>query len=493
MRLRSWSPWDSLPAEIRIKILEKVANQKHPGWASLASVCREWQFVLEKLNFHKISLQVSCLDDLSLQVSCLDGFALLSPQTRKLVHHIYFHVELPGYSYKCCSEHRSPLINVSPLVTDAILRLFSILSTWEPAGNLALELNVYSPSDCKHWFKYIHLSSDNVDHEGDATPTAGTGTLGTGTDRKHGWFWGQQLQPPQRHAIQRLYKPIRLKLPKSSPQVKAVTRLIIRRQLRRCISVKSFDCMFRKLNHLEQISYEPWKPCNNWHTDEKKAYGFEMRCLPDTVNSLVIFEDSYRFYDQFRLWPLQSIQPAGHSKEIDADFVSKSLKLQHLSISFMINAESLFQKCQSDWTWPRLQSLALTSKLLLHEHRAPITNLLLRAGVLAQQMPMIHTFVLWNCEKAHACAFIYRVEKSTASVTWRGTWKLKLQSRVVEAWQVVASKRDMYRSELQLKQDDIKAAINCPGDAIYHLKLPCQVIEPASLWQIRREGHTIWW
>lgn len=218
-----------------------------------------------------------------------------------------------------------------------------------------------------------------------------------------------------------------------------------------------------------------------------------MRRLPDTVNSLVIFEDSYRFYDQFRHWPLQPIQPDGHSKEIDADFVSKSLKLQHLSISFMINAESLFQKCQSDWTWPRLQSLALTSKLLLHEHRAPITNLLLRAGVLAQQMPMIHTFVLWNCEKAHACAFIYRAERGTASVTWRGTWKLKLQSRVVEAWQVVASKRRLYRSELELKQDDIKASINCPGDAIYHLKLPCQVIEPASLWQIRREGHTIWW
>ncbi|KAL7801605.1 hypothetical protein V8C43DRAFT_138743 [Trichoderma afarasin] len=105
-------------------------------------------------------------------------------------------------------------------------------------------------------------------------------------------------------------------------------------------------------------------------------------------------------------------------------------------------------------------------------------------------MPMIHTFVLWNCEKAHACAFIYRVENGTASVTWRGTWNFKLPSRVVEAWQVVASKRRMHRSELQLKQDDIKAAINCPGDAIYHLKLPCQVIEPASLWQIDQEGRT---
>ncbi|PKK55139.1 hypothetical protein CI102_159 [Trichoderma harzianum] len=478
MRLRSWRPpWDYLPAEIRIMILEKLASQKYPGWASLASVCREWQCVLEKLNFHKISLQVSCLDD----------FALLSPQTRKLVHHIYFRVELPRYSYRCCCKHRSRLTDVSPIVTDAISKLFSILSSWEPAGNLALELNAYSPSDCEHWFKNIHLSSDNVDHEGDATPTAGTGTLGS--DPQHGWFDGQPFQPPQRHAIQRLFKPINLKLRVSSPKVEAVTRLIIRRQLRRCIDVKSFACMFRKLNHLEQISYEPWKPWDGWRISENQ----------DTVNTLVIFEDSYRFYNRFPpRWPswLQSfLQSTDPGEEIDAGFVSKSLQLQHLSISFMVNAEAFFQKCQSDWTWPRLQSLALTSKLLRHEaeHRDPITNLLLRAGVLAQQMPMIHTFVLWNCEKAHACAFIYRVERGTASITWRGTWKLKLRSRVVKAWQVVASKRRMHRSELQVKQDDIKAAINCPGDAIYHLKLPCQVIEPASLWQIRREGHTIWW
>ncbi|KKP06624.1 hypothetical protein THAR02_01221 [Trichoderma harzianum] len=489
MRLRSWRrSWEYLPLEIRILILGKLANQKHPGWASLASVCKEWQDVLEKINFHKISLQVSCLDD----------FALLSPQTRKLVHHIYFRVELPRYTYKCCSKRRSRLIDINPIVTDAISKLFSILSSWEPAGNLALELNVYSPSDCEHWFKNIHLSSDNVDHEEDATPT-------TWTDPQHGWFHGQQVEDPPDFAIQRLFKPIRLNLRESLPQVKAVTRLIIRRQLRRCISVGSFARMFRKLNHLEQISYEPWAPYDDDQRDwENQVCAFGMRHLPDTHNSLTIFEDSYRFYDRYpsRSTPMVWHDSVDSSNNIQAVLASHSLKLQHLSISFMVNAETFFRQCQSTWAWPRMQSLALTSKLLRHEaedhdsitdHRSPITDLLRRAGVLAQQMPMIHTFVLWNCEKAHACAFIYRVERGTASVTWRGTWKLKLQSHVVNEWQVVASKRRMHRSELQLKQEDIKAAIRCPGDAIYHLKLPCQVIEPTSLWQIRREGHTIWW
>lgn len=225
-----------------------------------------------------------------------------------------------------------------------------------------------------------------------------------------------------------------------------------------------------------------------------------MRHLPDTLKSLVIFEDSFMFYGCYPIpstpltWP-DSADPRDY---IDAILASHSLKLQHLSVSFMINAETFFRQCQSTWTWARLQSLALTSKLLrrrdpIKDQLDPRTELLRQAGVLAQQMPMIHTFVLWNCEKARACAFIYRVERGTASVTWRGTWKFDLRSRVIKAWQVVASKRPMFRSTLQVKQEHIKAAIKCPGDAIYHLKLPCQVIEPASLWQIRREGHTVWW
>ncbi|KAL6700851.1 hypothetical protein J3F84DRAFT_132672 [Trichoderma pleuroticola] len=256
--------------------------------------------------------------------------------------------------------------------------------------------------------------------------------------------------------------------------------------------------MFRKLNHLEQISYEPWTPYYDGTRDwENPGSGFGMRGVPDTLNSLVIFEDSYRFYDRFPRppTPVFPFDSAGPRKEVDDGFASNSVKLQHLSISFMTNAETFLRQCQSTWTWSRLQSLALTSKLLRHEaeHRNRIPGLLRRAGEVARQMPMMHTLVLWNCEKAHACAFIYRVERGTASLTWRGTWRLKLPPLVVESWQLVASMRRMFRSKLQLKQDPIKAAINCPGDAIYHLKLPCQVIEPASLWQIRREGHTKWW
>ncbi|KAL7915030.1 hypothetical protein GGI35DRAFT_167444 [Trichoderma velutinum] len=254
--------------------------------------------------------------------------------------------------------------------------------------------------------------------------------------------------------------------------------------------------MFGKLDRLEQISYEPWGPYDYWSREfQDRALSYGMRRLPDTLNSLKIFEDSYRFYTRFprRPTPVVWHYLVDPSESIDAVFASKSLKLQHLSISFMINAETFFRQCHSTWTWPRLQSLALTSKFLQNdaEHRHKISILLHRAGIIAQQMPMMHTFVLWNCGKPHACAFIYRAERGTASVTWRGTWDLKLTPSMVKSWQLVASKRHMYRSELQLKQDRIEAVLNCPGDAIYHLKLPCQVIEPASLWQMRREARIL--
>lgn len=221
---------------------------------------------------------------------------------------------------------------------------------------------------------------------------------------------------------------------------------------------------------------------------------FELRDhLPYSVTRLVVFEDSYRFYDQFptrtahTLIPISWLPWIDPSRGLGAVFASKSLGLQHLAISFMISAEELFRRCQSAWCWPHLQSLALTSRLLQDgaDRRDQIEALLCRASVLVQQMPKLHTFVLWNGGKAHACAFIYRIDRGRASVTWRGSWHLEFRPLVVGSWQLAASK--LPSPKLELKEERIQGAINSHGDAIYHLELPCKVIEPASLWQIRRE------
>ncbi|KAK8136952.1 hypothetical protein PG984_004892 [Apiospora sp. TS-2023a] len=465
--------WTALPAEIRCMILNTIANQKHPGWASFASVCREWQHVLEKANFRKMKLGVPCLDDFK---------HIATPQKREIIQHICLDIELPRYTSRCCSTRRSPSARISSIVTAGIHKLFDILNTWTPANDLALELNVYSPSDCEHWFRNIYLSSDDVEHDENTDALSSAWKIGRQFhDPQHGWQHGQQVTSPPKTAIQRLFRPILLDYLDPRP-AQAVTCLIIRRQLRRCLDIVGLACLLRKLGRLQHMIFEPWAPLG----DSDKIF-----------RDLVVFEDSSELYDYFpkrkALSFLEADDICDPGERLDAGLASKSLGLQQLAASFIVDAEDLFRHCQSTWHWPNLQSLALTSQLLQEdwEKREKLEALLCQASILVRKMPKLHTFVLWNGGKGHAFAFVYSVDRGSASVTWRGTWHFNLSPRVVKSWQLAASGLPRsHCSELEVKHEDIHGVVTSHGDAIYRLKLPCQVIDPASLWQIRREAYS---
>ncbi|KAF4997771.1 hypothetical protein FDECE_11993 [Fusarium decemcellulare] len=314
----------------------------------------------------------------------------------------------------------------------------SILSTWGPSNELALEINVYSPSDCEHYFKNIYLSSDDVEHDED--PLTDACRAGSQYhDPRHGWEHGQQTTAPPPYALGHLFEDIRLIFPVTLPRVQAVTHLIVRRQLRRYLTWELRE-LLRAFGRLEQMSFEPWAP----YQDAGKI-----------VHRLT-FEDSYEFYDKFLKPPvLIPWHSSAHTDGVGLAFAYQSVRLQHLAVSFMVDAEQVFQRCQPKWIYPNLQSLALTSQLLQDggEKREQIEALLFQASVLARRMPRMHTFVLWNGGKGHACAFIYRNDGDTASITWRGTWHLELNSREVESWQLAASKPRFL--ELELKQERI--------------------------------------
>lgn len=202
-----------------------------------------------------------------------------------------------------------------------------------------------------------------------------------------------------------------------------------------------------------------------------------------------MFRDSNEFYDTL---PPSTIQrhPPGHRDRFDVAFAFKSLELYHLAVSFMVDAEDMFRICQPTWIWPNLQTLSLTSQLLQShdEKRGAIEALLCRAGDLVRQMPKMRTLVLWNGGKDHACAFIYRVDSNDhPSITWRGTWDLEMSPCIIESWQNVASTFPSCR--LDVRKEHIEETIRSHGDAIDSLRLPLQVVEPASLWQMRREAR----
>ncbi|UKZ68359.1 uncharacterized protein TrAtP1_009398 [Trichoderma atroviride] len=482
MTSRNPTLWASLPAELRLKILEPITHEKTPGWASLASVCKEWQPVFEKENYKKIKLPSSRLGEFE---------SMVPPQKRHLIRHIWLDIELRRYRTRCCSKRNSQLKTLGPTVTKAIRRIFSILSKWEAGNGLTLELNVVCPSDSEHWFRNLHFSSDCVDDEESATRGEADHHH---HDPRHGWLHGAQVEAPARSAMYQLLYPVRLDEHQLAsnplPTVRAITQLVIRRQLRRRIVSFSLPELFQKLPCLENIVYEPWYSKARWteHDDLYLSWIIQSS-LPKSVQRMVMFQESTELYDALSSFDGQR-QRVGHHDRYDEAFAHKSLELHHLAVSFMVDAEQMFTSCQPTWIWPNLQTLSLTSQLLQSDggKRGTIEALLCRAGELVRRMPKMRTLVLWNGGKDHACAFMYCVDENDyPSITWRGTWDMEMSPRIIEAWQDVASTLPSCR--LDVRNERIEETIGSHGDAIYYLRLPLQVVEPASLWQMRREAR----
>lgn len=216
-------------------ILEAMIQRKHPGWASFASVCREWQLFIEKRNFGQLKLQVSCLDD----------FQRLVVRQRELVQHIWLDIELPRYSCRCCKreESFSGMQRNSSVISSGIWKLFCVLGKWKTTNGLTLEVNAHSPSDSEHWFKHHSFFPD-----GDAVPVQETDC--TWHDPQHGWVHGQQVKSPPEEAVLRLFSTTYLSFKQGLPQVDVVTCFIIRRQLRRRLSQESLGFILEKLPRL---------------------------------------------------------------------------------------------------------------------------------------------------------------------------------------------------------------------------------------------------
>ncbi|KAL2817456.1 hypothetical protein BDW59DRAFT_133289 [Aspergillus cavernicola] len=373
-----------------------------------------------------------------------------------------------------------------------MLKLFSALSTWQPTGRLILELNAYSPSDKEHWFKNYHFGRK---HEEVGDLVQQQEATARWHDPNHGWVNGQQVEAPCVSAILRLFSPLCLGLPKDLPEVQAVTGLLIHRQLRRQIYPAILRQLWEKLPRLESIVYEPWRV---WRRPWKIMCDRELAsaiqdALPSHVRTVSIFED----FNDHLASAIRSDPP--YLGTIDtspiADLMlvmlvkalaSKSRDFEHLSISYMIDAQQFFNSCELSYTWHHLQSLALTSSTLTQTApRKEISTLLNNASLAALNMPQLESMVFWNGKPGEACAVFYHRNKASgqATLTWHGTWDLELSHDVVESWQKVASD-----TCLQIKSERVQGVINSHGDAIYQLRLPGGVIDPISLWQIRQEG-----
>ncbi|KAI7758599.1 hypothetical protein LZL87_006990 [Fusarium oxysporum] len=457
MRLRSSGclRWSYLPQEIRRNVLDTIVDQRNPRWSALASVSKEWQSVIGTRNMAKLNLRPSCLED----------FERAVVRQRDLVRHIYLNVELTEYKCTLCKNKFGVTIaeKNNRLMGKAVTKLLTIISTWNTTGPLTLELNASSTSDSKHWFKNFRFNDEHDAPYGRDSVIPMEAMHSDWHDPKHGWENGVRAKPPPFNANERLFGLINLNGPPYSiPNVNAVTRFMIRRQFRHRLDPREFASLLSKFSRLTDLVYEPW---------------------PQKYTASYRYPYSNHVY--YAILPIHwsKFNLPGNAKSI----AQTSLRLNELAVSFFIDAVNFFKACEEEWTWNYLQSLSLTSSLLLQnikEQKGRIDNLLVTAAKFLLRMPNLTTMALWSGGTGKACAFMYTRTKHYAHVTWRGTWDLEISRQVLEAWEGVA---ELHSVELRVRHERLQEIIRSHGDAIFHLNLPCQVIEPTSLWQIRME------
>ncbi|OAQ73162.2 hypothetical protein VFPPC_00951 [Pochonia chlamydosporia 170] len=481
------SSWQSFPAELRLKILGLISAERYRGWSAHAAVCKEWQAFIEAKNFRHITLQSLCLQDLPHMIH----------NRTHLVEKIWLNVHLRRYSCRCCQDEDRTFpvwsseamgSENSLLINRDILRLFRALSTWTNTSKLTLELSACSPSDLDAFVQYPRYRDYQEmppSYREPATPWHSP---------YHCCVYRRMDMVPCSLGIFRIFSVYTLHNVHLIPRVPAVTKLVIRRQFRRQISPLALQTLWQRLPSLESIVYEPWRP---GHRElkivrEKRLISALSEEFPSHIRKLSIFENvndglTAQLQASREFMDLARFNPDADTSLVEA-FASRSCDLEHMSIAYMIDAKAFFSSCLPSYTWPNLRTLALTAAILTQEDaKDQIYELLRDASVVALRMPQLAHMVLWHGVKGAASAVIYHKKKQwkQASLTWRSTWDLHLNDTIVSSWQEVTPDY----CQLQIKKELVQGTIKSCGDAIHKLGLSHGIIHPASLREMRHEGH----
>lgn len=174
---------------------------------------------------------------------------------------------------------------------------------------------------------------------------------------------------------------------------------------------------------------------------------------------------------------------------VGAALANRSLKLEHLSASFLIDANDFFKAYKPEWIWRDLRTLTLTSQCLeLRRNSNEINDMLQAAGEAALAMPMLETLEIWNGSAGHGAIFQYQGGRGEAAITWISTWSLAFNPHAIDAWQKVAYKNHRCQS-LTILQRPIAESyeIRRYADVVELLKTRKHAMSRQSLNELRYE------
>ncbi|WAO84926.1 Hypothetical protein NCS54_00215600 [Fusarium falciforme] len=382
-----------LPTEIREQIITEATQHSPRG--HLAAVSKEWQPLIEKNTFESLVVSIE-------QLSFLD------------------YIKLSQYKCRYClgEDEWSHHSRSNRIFSRSLMGLFRRLRRWAE-GNLTLEINAYSPSDSQHFFKGYYV--------GDPAEDEAFGDPRTFDDERHGFSPNGQ-EAPQERDMREVYDMMGEFVP-FLDQVRGVKRLLIRRQCRRQFTTGLLSLLFAALPALEHIHYEPWRMIDKGFQDSQWYPAFSTVIsghLPRNLKALTLFED---FNQDF--FPGSVVPGRIPNAQTAQALVAASLELEHVSASFMVDAQDFFnanQACRHQTRWKNLEFLALTGRLVDPAGKdLGLTNLLYPAGRFALGAPRLRTMILWYGYKNQACAFIYK--RDDTSITWHGTREFDLNKR----------------------------------------------------------------
>lgn len=244
----------------------KALLQDGCSLASFATVCREWQMMIEQHNFARIKVTLSRLAN----------FRSMTRRNRALVRYIWLCVELQKYSCAQCAPpwfrfYQREISNTDDiLIIIAIQSLFSILSTWEPNGNLLLDISVHSPSDSEHWFKYLTFEPDFPSEELDPDLYTKQSIPAKLDNHQYDLNTMPYHHKAPKDAIHRIFDGSVAEGPidddgwcnvwhEQLPIAPVVTGLLLRQQTHRRWRPATVAKILTRLPRLQEFWYEPWR------------------------------------------------------------------------------------------------------------------------------------------------------------------------------------------------------------------------------------------
>ncbi|OBS19805.1 hypothetical protein FPOA_11530 [Fusarium poae] len=369
--------WWRLPAEIQNEIVSFLPVVGG-NCGQLATVCRTWQSIIEPLNFAKITL---------------NAWRLIEPESQDILSRKKNQIR-----YICDNQHE---------------------------------------------FKYLSFYPD-IYLDGRPSPDGPEQNITHPHDPCHGWFEGKQIPGPDEDAINICFDEImshglfdderyEMEWWRNRPLVPVVGVVLLRQQTRRRWKPVALANMLARFPNMKQLCYEPWREWSDFQTQTDEDYQTLIESFASTkLCKLMIFENFNETYpERFEVCPaLREPNPA-----VSQEFARASQHLTMLSASFIADAVHFFAALQDSWTWDKLTSLTLTSRVLADSaDTLGINKMLQDAAAAALKMPRLDTMELWTGGRNVAMLFRYqRTQEGKSAITVRGTSELTLGVTVMQA------------------------------------------------------------